>query len=89
MTPEERANRVCFLLGGIHEELVGRVRDQIIVELREAYEDAARIAEQEFTEEAKWAGEIIAAAVRARLMEQVKQPSQQITPDKPDSGEDS
>jgi hypothetical protein len=55
--------------------------------IREAYEDAARIVEERnnknipdciITE--------IAAAIRARSMEQVEQPPQQVAPDKPDSG---
>lgn len=45
MTPD--ADRVIFLLGGFDLDLVGRVREQIICEIQAAYEDAARIADEE------------------------------------------
>jgi hypothetical protein len=57
--------------------------------LREAYEDAARIAETYPLAIERRLLDEIAAAIRARSMEQVKQPSQKITPDEPDSSKDS
>jgi hypothetical protein len=64
--------------------------------IREAYEDAARIAEKTDWESmgSGWrVRDRIAAAIRARasegLMKQVEQPSQQIASNKPDSGKDS
>jgi Mn-dependent DtxR family transcriptional regulator len=92
MTPEERAATLRPLLFRQEDalSLERLITLEISAAIREAYEDAARIAEalDEQTEERflECLGTEIAAAIRARSMEQVEQPPQQVAPDKPDSG---
>jgi hypothetical protein len=93
MTPMETAiyDLESFIRGDISgpSQLRGIFREAI----REAYEDAAKIVEdwakQSWPTNTDGEAESIAAAIRARSMEQIKQPSQQITPNKPDSSKDS